>query len=107
MKFNACYLGFIPDIFRLLQKYNLSQVLHIYLNEGTFPSKYVWKRTLLQHVINRDVQNRFLRLVEQDEFALLCEILKPNSHCLLWQSARGNSNMTMLCKKLIAISGKI
>ena len=36
-------LGFIPDIWKVLQKYNLEEYLQNYLANAVFPSKYTWK----------------------------------------------------------------
>ena len=107
MKFDYCFMGFMPDIYRILQKYHLLEVLHVYLISGTFPSKHVWKRTLVQCVLNTDYQNRILRLLELDNSAILCDLLKPNNPCVLWQIARGTSNVTSLCKTLVSLVGRL
>ena len=35
--------GFIPDIIHILCKYNLSDILNMYVSSNTIPSKYSWK----------------------------------------------------------------
>ncbi len=40
------HAGSVPDIYRLLQKYNLANVLKTYAETGTFPSKSSWKLML-------------------------------------------------------------
>ncbi|MCG8077812.1 MAG: hypothetical protein JAY75_16450 [Candidatus Thiodiazotropha taylori] len=42
----AKQMGFIPDIDRLLRKYQLGHILEKYLQDGIFPSKYSWKRII-------------------------------------------------------------
>ena len=39
-------VGFIPDIHRSLEKYSLSIVMQEFIENGTFMSKYSWKRIL-------------------------------------------------------------
>ena len=38
--------GFVPDIVRLLEKYELSDILSTYVENGTFPTSLAWKRLL-------------------------------------------------------------
>ncbi len=38
--------GFIPDIFRLLEKYSLLDYVNSYITSGNFVSMYTWKYTL-------------------------------------------------------------
>ena len=45
-EFNHRQEGFIPDIVRLLEKYELSDILSTYVENGTFPTSYAWKRLL-------------------------------------------------------------
>ena len=53
-------LGFIPEIYRLLQKYNLTDYISNYLNYGTFPSKSCWKTILKEHVIHAEKRRRLM-----------------------------------------------
>ena len=47
-------LGFIPDIYRILEKYSLSYVLQGFLENGIFVSKYAWKRLLKEKMFSLD-----------------------------------------------------
>ena len=38
--------GYLPDIYRIFEKYNLVDFLKNYLTYGIFPSSYIWKTTL-------------------------------------------------------------
>ena len=38
--------GFIPDMYRILQKYGLCEVIYTYVKTGLFPAKCAWKSTL-------------------------------------------------------------
>ena len=38
--------GFVPDVVRLLEKYQLIDILYTYIEKGTFPTSFAWKRLL-------------------------------------------------------------
>jgi len=42
--------GFVPDIYRLLGKYNLKIFLHTYASTASFPNKTTWRRNVNQAV---------------------------------------------------------
>ena len=54
--FSAKKLGFSPDIFRILNKYSISQVLNEYIQTGVFPSKVAWKNVVRSKInaLHRD-----------------------------------------------------
>ena len=43
-------LGFLPDIFRILNKYSIVQVLNDYIQTGSFPNKIAWKKVLREKI---------------------------------------------------------
>ena len=45
-EFNHRQEGSVPDIVRLLEKYELRDILSTYAENGTFPTSYAWKRLL-------------------------------------------------------------
>lgn len=55
--------GFIPEIIRLLQTYNLEKVLLQYLDTGQFPSKFAWKK-MVDKVLNEFSQTQWKNRVE-------------------------------------------
>lgn len=57
--------GFIPDIYKLLCKYSLTECLFLYIQSGTFPAKRQWTRTLKSNVLNPERQ----RLLDSIVFA--------------------------------------
>ena len=44
-------VGFIPDIYKLLDKYQVVGNILTFLNDALFPSKFVWRAILRQHVL--------------------------------------------------------
>jgi hypothetical protein len=43
-------MGFMPDVMRLLQKYNLQEFLETYINEQYFPRKAEWRKIVLDKI---------------------------------------------------------
>lgn len=41
---------FIPDIWKIVQKYSLEEYLHTYLKSSVFPPKYVWKNIISRKI---------------------------------------------------------
>jgi len=50
---NIC-VGFIPDIYKPLDKYQLVGYILTFLNDALFPSKPVWRAILRQHVTDNE-----------------------------------------------------
>lgn len=46
--------GFIPDICRLLNKYNLQFIVNDYFSSKNIPSKYEWKRIVHESVASKE-----------------------------------------------------
>ena len=61
--------GFIPDIYRLLKKYDLQQYMDGYLSDGAFPSK-PWKRIICESVAKHQWLVWRDRLSERSELDL-------------------------------------
>ena len=51
----AAQAGFIPDVVRLLEKYNLSGILDTYMRDSIFPSKISWKRMVKSEINNSEL----------------------------------------------------
>ena len=51
-------LGIIPDIYRLIRKYNLQYILDCYIKERIFPSKLRWKIILTSNIFRPDKRVR-------------------------------------------------
>ena len=103
---NTQTLGFIPDIHRLVQKYFLHQYMDIYLQTGTFPSRYMWKAILKRHVLNREKREYSERLYEQPMIGHICRsLIVVGCPSKLWMIARDIPCLTATCKLLNRIVG--
>ena len=74
--------GFIPDILRLLVDYDLLPFLSNWLENGHFPEKYIWKKTVRLSVSsthNHNRLNRMLNDADLRDFQLIFEHSEPSS----------------------------
>ena len=84
-------LGFIPDIYRILLKYNLFYWMNEFLDHQTFPSKIQWKK-----LVNRKIGEEERKIwrsgisdkPELDLYGYVHQNLQPLS---LWKTAKRNS----------------
>ena len=78
-------LGFIPDIMNILEKYSLSEYLHKYTTDYTFPTPAVWKRTV-KNVLYQHQSKSFQEVVTSDSdfarFKKIHNVIKPNGKLL-------------------------
>jgi hypothetical protein len=95
--------GFIPDVYRLLQKYNLESVLYSYLESGVFPSKYAWKVTLRSAITNTATYTRVNRLILSRRE--LCGIIQYSLPATLWYVSRNNPKTAYMCSFLMESIG--
>ena len=55
-------LGFFPDIFRILNKYSVSQVLNEYIQTGVFPNKVAWKNIVRSKINALHTDDMLIRI---------------------------------------------
>ena len=60
--------GFVPDICRLLIKYNLEGLLNNYISSQRLPSKYEWKKTVKMKV-NQIEQTLWRNRINDSDFS--------------------------------------
>ena len=58
--FDQQSVGYIPDICRIAQKYDLTDYILTYVESADFPSKFQWKKVINENVVIR-TQNNMLR----------------------------------------------
>ena len=94
--------GFLPDIHRILHKYDLVMFLDSYIKDGKFPSKYSWKRILQNHVLSKEKTTTLNRFTEQYPFLSNMFSLNLDS-CSVWNVCRSKHNLQPMCKRLMKI----
>ena len=99
--------GFIPDIVRILHKYDLSPYLETWLNDGTFPEKLVWKRTIRNAVTTVHTQLRTDRMMADPDLRQYCHIFDQSNPCSIWKSPKNCWDISVIkftCKIYAAIN---
>ena len=62
------HYGFIPDIIDILKQYGLMSYLLDYIEDGTFPSKQIWKSIVYNAVDSIQLNNWLNRVSSNDSF---------------------------------------
>ena len=99
--------GYIPDVYRLICKYNLSDYLKRYLETSIFPSKYAWKKILKQNIIENDHIRMSVSLtsfMEEDQVIHVFKLCKP---CRIWQICRERPEMKSQCQTVVSVLAKL
>lgn len=100
--------GFIPDVYRLFNKYRLESYPRSYLQTATFPGKYAWKSVLKKNVIEASRGNMMNRLCCQGHEWLYDSVIPRNATqgCSgIWKLAGHNPQYLPLCKLLMKSTG--
>ena len=75
--------GFVYDVGRILTKYDLTQFMLTYISDGSFPSKYEWKRTVRKVIRNRYVLEWNIR-TSLDKYRRFRSVQCHYQLCYLW-----------------------
>ncbi|XP_052811156.1 uncharacterized protein LOC128238888 [Mya arenaria] len=77
--------GFIPDIYSILGKYELTSYLTEFSKSSVFPNKFVWKR-ICKSAIDEHVTKSWKSRVHNDENLKLFSLFHSNyEFCLIWR----------------------
>lgn len=83
-------LGFIPDIIRTLNKYNLANYLTTYLDEQSFPSKLPWKNIVYDAIENIEIEKWKNGMSDKDELTFYRRTHATLKPLYLWEVAKRN-----------------
>ncbi len=81
-------IGFIPDILKILQKYNLENYLTIFKTHSVFPSKEKWKSVCKKSAHEHETRHWRMRLEEHNNFSLFKEVHKNLELATIWKVAK-------------------
>ena len=84
--------GFVPDITRVLSKYNLSRYLTDFLILCRFPSKHQWKSIVRNCVLEHEEEQWHSRLTDDADFLVFRNIHKTLQPHVFWRLAVSNPN---------------
>ncbi|PJE77716.1 hypothetical protein CI610_03357 [invertebrate metagenome] len=103
----SCQTGFIPDIVRILRKYDLFNQLLQYTSDTVFPSSSKWKSIVYKAVFNWEELMMYNRMNNDSDFSrfmLIQDVISPH---ILWTVAlkfpehlSKLSNIVRLCTDL-------
>jgi hypothetical protein len=98
--------GFVPEIYRLLHKYQLQSCLNEYLESGWFPSKQAWKQVLEQSVSATEHHRQLESIRDVCPTLNLADILHVDEPASLWQISRISPKLAPLVTSLMAQLGR-
>ena len=76
--------GFIPDIYTILGRYHMADILNVFMDNSESPPKCDWKRRLCSTIINRE-QNLWIQRIHKDiDFTLFRKIHTSVSPAVVW-----------------------
>jgi len=100
--------GFMPDIYRLLGKYNLLDVVESFINTSFFPSRYQWKRLVRGCVNSKGSNSRHIYMLGKGCFSAYlqncCNILSPSP---IWFLAQQYPHMLPECQSTAILLSKL
>jgi len=82
--------GFIPDVYKLLQKYDLLTYLQAYFEDGLFPPRRQWKSIVERSVERRANDDITRRLQASDQWGVTVNVVERDNCSPLWRVARDN-----------------
>jgi len=98
---------FTPDMFRLLQKYELVQYLEVFCTTGVFPSKFSWKRTLKSMIVHKLRSKSLESLIQEHSDIPVSNALGESGCSPVWQLASRNRRLHRVCGEPLACLGKV
>ena len=94
---------FIPDIYKLLDKYQQVGYILTFLKDALFPSKSVWRAILRQHVLQSNTQTMKQELMHNGNEWSSPNVVDTNRVSNLWSICRNSPSLSLVCRKLLRI----
>ena len=99
--------GYIPDMYRLICKYNLLDYFKSYLETSLFPPKYAWKKILKQNIFENDHIRMSVKLSSFMEDAQVIHVFNICKPCHVWQVCRERPEMKSQCQTVVLVLAKL
>lgn len=93
--------GFVPDIYRILHKYNLREVMDDYLVNQSFPSKNLWKNLVVNTIDRTQMVNWRFGIATKPELQVFGSVHQKLKPLVLWQVAKRHSYAIKLIANLV------
>ena len=100
--------GFIPDIYRLLTKYNMHDILSVFIQTANFPSKNMWATFVgkcITDIASREMMQQHHLLVSLP--TVYPTLFDPNAPSCVWQLLRKMPNLRKQCFCAMQILAKL
>lgn len=99
--------GFIPDIYRLLKKYNLFTIIPNFIQSGSFPTKYLWNSSVKRTVygFQNFERNACFDILMYRE--LHTSIFSHRGPCRIWKLSQKYPLIKLKCETVIRAFGNI
>ena len=94
--------GFIVEIDRLLQKYDLSHILLAYLQDGVFPGKFAWKH-MIKAKVHENARLCWYERVSSPEFYRFNMLHDEFSPHWIWLFSKENRKMLKPCISVVQL----
>ena len=86
-------LGFTSDCVNILQKYNLTNFLDVFLANGPFPPIQIWKRIVRNEIQTKELADWNQRLCDDNDFRCFRQIHKTLQPHPAWTVALNNPHL--------------
>jgi hypothetical protein len=100
-------LGFLPDIYKLLAKYNLTSYMNIFLETSRFPSKGAWKSILQCNLFQREINLRYENLCQKLSLEHISNIFNIGGQCKFWIYSKNFPAARLYCFSALTILAKL
>lgn len=99
--------GFIPDIYRILGKYSLTETVYSFVNSGLFFSKLTWKRLVRDRVCEISERNWVERVQSAHSVRRILNINETNKMYIFWEVSKRYPSYLKLVQNAVNLLGRM
>ena len=99
--------GFFPDLYRILQKYDLVYFLNNYVTYGIFPTKFHWKSVIRDRIDKVSSLTVHTRMESDSKLHVYALYNNINRCSPLWLFCKKHPKMLIECQSTIKILSKL
>ncbi|MCG8044308.1 MAG: reverse transcriptase family protein, partial [Candidatus Thiodiazotropha endolucinida] len=100
--FHVLRFGFVSELLRLLDGYNLGYIVHGYINTGVFPSKHTWKKLIRDNINLASTISTRNDIIDNglERFLSIHAQMKPS---YFWDLSRKHPHMLNACRSMVQL----
>ena len=99
--------GYIPEIYRLLSKFDLTFVLYMYVRPGGVSSVEQWNTLLNQVVFESTKLSQYNRLCDRYSQDIVSRVCNDKDFSQIWKFSRGTPTAAKTCKIIMCMFSEI